>query len=143
MSEAETIGSKAGEFNTARNYAFILFGLFFWPLLLVAYARSSRARSCEDERLRSHAVFQYQTSSVALVSGGLLLVIFLVMIFGFPPANALESAHARMRNFSLLNVGYLFTLWAAVRSIRGLYFAGAGEALSPTRFWTVWAKPAR
>lgn len=142
MSEAETIGSKAREFNTARNYAFILFGLFFWPLLLVAYARSSRARSSEDARVYSHAVFQYQTSSVALVSGGLLLVIFLVMIFGFPPTNALEAAHARMRNIALLNVGYIFSLWAAVRSIRGLYLAGARETLSPTWLWTVWPKPA-
>lgn len=140
MSDTQIVADKDQRARIVRNYAFILFGLLFWPLLVVAHLRASRGRSSVNASERGHAVFQYQTSSVALLSGAVLLFVFLVLAFGFPPANALEMAHARMRNMLLINLGYCFSLWAAVRSIRGLYLASAGEALSRPTVLTIWPK---
>ncbi|KPF46947.1 hypothetical protein [Rhizobium sp. AAP43] len=142
MSQTEITTKSAGQAATVRTYAFLLFGLLFWPLLIAAHVRASRNRASADPVERSHAGFQYQTTTVALILGCVLFLAFLVVVFGFPPEEALAASHWRMRGILFFNLGYWVALWAALRAVRGLYLAGLGKAVQRPALWTLWAKPA-
>ncbi|WFU04670.1 hypothetical protein QA648_28295 (plasmid) [Rhizobium sp. CB3171] len=121
-----------------RNYAYILIGGFFFPLMIAAHIIARKKRVSTDEIGASHYQLQLRTTSIALIATVVILFVGVAMILGIQHASPLQQAEERIYVINLINASWLFFLWVAARCIRGLYLAGAAKKIqNPKTFW-IW-----
>ena len=122
----------------ARNYAYVLIGGFFFPLMIAAHITARKKRKERDGIGPSHYRFQFRTTSLALIATFIILSIVAVILFSFNYSTPLQQAEGRTWFISLVNASWLIFIWIAVRCIRGLYLAGASRGVqNPKTLW-IW-----
>jgi uncharacterized membrane protein len=122
------------------NYAIILAGAFFFPIQLIAlfFARKRRFEAYDWEK--THYEMQYRT-----MLSYMMISIILMGISAAAMSVLGGKSQADMTRFmafwSILTfVGYVPMAWLAIRSIRGLFLAGAKKSLLFPKSLTVWPR---
>ncbi|MCD2180735.1 hypothetical protein [Rhizobium sp. GN54] len=126
-------GDRAG---VARNYAYILFGLLFFPLLIVAHFIARKGRAHPEGFEQSHYCLQFRTTTVALLCLLAMVGVALSLFFWLQPSTAFQPVHIATLFSFLNNLVLIAMFWVAVRSIRGLYMCGALRPIcNPKTLW--------
>ncbi|KQU74741.1 hypothetical protein ASC75_20445 [Aminobacter sp. DSM 101952] len=141
MSTSDTpIRAEANSSVVARNYAFILVGGVFFPLLIVAHF-IARKRSRQPVGFeQSHYQFQYRTTSVTLIILLALCVIWILLVSRMSPTTPLEAAQYQMKFSFVSQIGWLGFVWTAIRAIRGIYLSGANRTIQNSKTLWVWPR---
>lgn len=142
--QAETAQSGAHPHKSGvpSNYALILFGMFIFPLILVALFEAKKRTTTAQEWEKSHYELQYRSSVVFMLGILAMLLAGAAIFFQVRNMSPLELAHTRMWIVQIANLSYLLVGWVAVRSIRGLFLAGGKRAIGNPRSYWVWPSAA-
>ncbi len=127
---------KAG--GVPSNYAIILFGLFLFPIQIVAMFFSKRRRYDSDEWERSHYEMQYRSAAVYLVIQAILFGIGAAGMFLMQGKSNAEVAGLRTWVTFITSGSYILMAWLAIRCVRGLFLAGSKTPLANPRSYTIW-----
>lgn len=141
---AETAQSVAHPHKSGvpSNYALILFGMFIFPLILVALFEAKKRKTAAQEWEKSHYEVQYRSSVVFMLGMLAMLLAGAGIFFQVRNMSPVELAHTRMWIVQIANLSYLLVGWVAVRSIRGLFLAGGKRAIGNPRSYWVWPSAA-
>ncbi|MBB6489023.1 hypothetical protein [Rhizobium lusitanum] len=127
---------KAG--GVPSNYAIILFGLFFFPIQIVAMLFAKRRLTDGGEWERSHYEMQYRSAAVYLVIQAVLFGIGAAGMFLMHGKSNVEVAGLRTWVAVITYASYMLMAWLAIRCVRGLFLAGAKTPLANPRSYTIW-----
>ncbi|OCJ13568.1 hypothetical protein A6U88_17515 [Agrobacterium sp. B131/95] len=134
----EGVVKKTG--GVPSNYAIILFGLFLFPIQIVAMIFSKRRRYDSEDWERSHYEMQYRSAAAYLVIRAVLFGIGAVTMFLMNGKNYAETTNLRTWLAFTSFAGYVPLGWLAIRCIRGLFLAGAKTPLVNPRSYTIWPR---
>ncbi|NVP55646.1 hypothetical protein [Mycoplana rhizolycopersici] len=136
MNTAESlIDTGANGSAVARNYAFILVGGIVFPLVIVAHFIARKRRKLTGFE-QSQYVFQYRTTSIALLSLVVAVLIAVAMFIWMPPQA--PQQHVQIIFAFLNSLVWLTMLWGAARCIRGLYLCGARRVIQNSKTFWIW-----
>ncbi|MGG6893246.1 hypothetical protein [Rhizobium sp. BR 315] len=134
----EAVVKKTG--GVPSNYAIMLFGLFFFPIQIVAIFFAKKRRYDGDDWERSHYEMQYRSAAAYLAIELALFIIGAVALRLTPARNVAEVTSLRTSMGFITFAGYVPLAWLAIRCIRGLFLAGAKAPLANPRSYTIWPR---
>ncbi|QND51666.1 hypothetical protein HB779_06950 [Phyllobacterium sp. 628] len=137
MNQPDVSMQKSG---VPANYAVLLFGMFTFPLPIYTLFVAKRQRKTGEEWEKTHYEAQYR-SAVVLTIGVLVTGVLAFTVFWRSSDNSqLQQFYTQIWLSQIGKIYLLLTAWTAVRSVRGLYFAGGKRALANPKSYWVWPK---
>jgi uncharacterized membrane protein len=124
--------------GVASNYSIMLFGVFFFPIQLIALFFARKRRLTAEEWEQTHYEMQYRTSVAYLFVQTVLFAFGLLLAYvthgkGYP-----EIIRMQTGAIVLSTVGYLPLGWLLIRCVRGVYIAGSKSPLVRPSSYTIW-----
>jgi uncharacterized membrane protein len=127
---------KFPNISIPKNYTFMLLGLLLFPLAIFAAYVAIQKRKTSSSWELSHCIFQIYTAVTCCILMASLIFAISLMVALAPGATPMQSTYKSMAITGTSNLAYLVYFWTLVRSIRGLYLAGAQTPiLNPNTFW--------
>lgn len=134
---AET-SKKAG--GVPSNYAIILAGAFFFPVQIIALFFARKRRLEAEDWEKTHYQMQYRTTLIYMIISVILFGIGAASIFYLGGKDHADRTSVMGFWAILRMVGYVPMAWLAIRSVRGLFLAGAKKSLAFPASLTLWPR---
>lgn len=130
--------NKSG--SVPSNYALILFGMFFFPILLFGLLFAKKRRLSGENWERTHYEMQYRSATLLLVIEVALFALGAGLIIAFPATTSQEFFGHQKIMILVSWIGYAALGWTAIRCVRGLFLAGGKNTLLFPKSCSVWPR---